>query len=103
MSPMRRAALLLIVLCSASGAAAQVVWDPFDGNPVIPGPEPGSWYEQARWLDAVVKVDGVYHLYFNGTATIPFTAFQDYAIGHATSSDGITWEIDPANPFLTPE
>ena len=103
MDPMRRAVLLLAVLITGSVAGAQVVWDVFEGNPVISPPESGSWDEQARFLDAVVKVDGVYHLFFNGTATIRYWEFQDYAIGHATSSDGITWEMDPSNPVLTPE
>ena len=101
MNPMRRAAWLVIVLCTAAVAGAQMVWVPYEGNPIWPPPEPGTWCDQGRWVDWMILVDGTYHLFFNGGPN-RFSSV-DWAIGHATSTDGIHWEMDPANPVMTPE
>ncbi|MHC4570460.1 MAG: glycoside hydrolase family protein [Planctomycetota bacterium] len=47
----------------------------------------------------VVKVNGTYHMWYNGFGTKPFSML---AISHATSSDGINWQRDPLNPVLIP-
>lgn len=47
----------------------------------------------------VVKVKGIYHMWYNGFGTEPFGMI---AISHATSKDGINWERDPLNPVLIP-
>jgi predicted GH43/DUF377 family glycosyl hydrolase len=101
MSPMRRAALLLIVLCFASVAGAQVVWVPYEGNPIWPPPEPGTWCDKGRWVTSMVLVDDTYHLFFQGVSCQ--LTMNGWAIGHATSTDGINWEMDPANPVMTPQ
>jgi len=78
---------------------AQTEWVDDPTEPVIGHPESGAW-DQDRYPLAVIVVDGVYHLYFNGQdegASFPHA----YDIGHATSPDGIVWEMDPANPVLT--
>jgi predicted GH43/DUF377 family glycosyl hydrolase len=81
-------------------AAAQTDWVQYEGNPVIPPAEDGSWDDGRRFVDCVIEVDGTYHLYYHGQAEgLPILNYYD--IGHATSSDGITWELDPANPVLT--
>ncbi len=91
--------LVAMVLVIPGVAVAQTEWvdDPVD--PVIGSPDPGAW-DQDRYPLAVINVDGMYHLYFNGQdegASFP----HGYDIGHATSSDGVTWVMDPANPVLT--
>ncbi len=91
--------LVAAVLVIPGVAVAQTEWidDPVD--PVIGSPDPGAW-DQDRYPLAVILVDGVYHLYFNGRdegASFP----NAYDIGHATSSDGVSWVMDPANPVLT--
>jgi len=91
--------VILVVVCAASTGARQT-WDVDPHVPVIDGSVMGDWCTGARYVEAVVKVDGVYHLFYSGTS-IAF--FIDHAIGHATSTDGITWEIDPNNPVMAPE
>jgi len=91
--------LAVAVLVIPSVVTAQTEWvdDPVD--PVIVSPEPGAW-DQDRYPLAVIVVDGTYHLYFNGrdeNDSFP----NGYDIGHATSSDGVSWVMDPANPVLT--
>lgn len=95
-----RSVILVLALLWAGGAAAQQDWVVDPQYPVIYGSEMGDWCTGARYVEAVVKVGGVYHLFYSGTS-IAF--FVDHAIGHATSIDGITWEIDPNNPVMAPE
>ena len=45
----------------------------------------------------MVKVGGLYHLYYCSSRPR-----EVWKIGHATSADGIHWTKDPANPVLTP-
>jgi len=90
---------VVLVLTIPGVALAQTEWvdDPVD--PVIGPPETGAW-DQHRYPLAVIVVDGTYHFFFNGQdegVSFPHA----YDIGHATSSDGIDWEMDPANPVLT--
>ncbi len=99
---MRRTCFWMVVavaLMIPGVAVAQTEWVDDPTDPVIGSPEPGAW-DQHRYPMAVVKVDDTYHLFFNGQeegASFP----NAYDIGHATSPDGIDWEMDPANPVLT--
>jgi hypothetical protein len=52
-------------------------------------------------VNTVIVVDGIYHLYYHGTP-VHAPPLEGYQIGHATSPDGVAWELDPANPILTP-
>ncbi len=88
-----------LVLC-ATVASAQDEWIQYPGNPVIESPSSGTWESEARAVEGLVVVNGTYHLFFTATATEPL---RDHAIGHATSTDGINWQMDTANPVLTPE
>lgn len=70
-----------------------------DPAPVLePGP-PGSWDSLRIETPSVVKVGSTYHLYYSG-ADERGAAEGVFAIGHATSSDGIRWRKDPRNPIL---
>ena len=99
MSAHRVAIVLSILVLAAGAAGAQMVWIPFEGNPVLPPVEPGTWYAQGRWVQSMVLVDGTFHLFFLGASIY---GYDDWALGHATSTDGINWEMDPANPVMTP-
>ena len=83
-------------------AAAQTEWvfDPVE--PVLGPGEPGGWDAGFRYPLAVVEVDGTYHLFFNGQQE-GVSGHFDTDIGHATSADGVSWELDPANPVLDGE
>jgi len=98
----RRVLLLAAALaCVAGVATAQTDWVDDPANPVVPPPEPGAW-DAERYTSTVLEVDGTYHMYFigrNAMAADPLYWYWD--IGHATSSDGVSWVMDPANPVLT--
>ena len=92
--------LVAAVLVIPSVVTAQTEWVEDPANPVIAPADPGAWDGGERYPLAVIKVDGIYHLYFNGQETgSPF--LESYDIGHATSTDGVSWEMDQANPVLT--
>ena len=97
----RRVLLLAAALACVAGAAmAQTVWVDDPANPVVPPPEPGAW-DAERYLSSVIEVNGTYHMYFWGRdqpGADPLYWYWD--IGHATSSDGVTWVMDPSNPAL---
>jgi len=91
--------LVAVVMVIPGVVEAQTDWVDDPTDPVIGSPDPGAW-DQDRYPLAVIVVDGTYHLYFNGQDED--TSFpHGYDIGHATSSDGVSWEMDPANPVLT--
>ena len=96
----RLVALGMTVLMWAGTATAQTEWVPYEGNPVIPGAEADEWPGLYRWPEAVIVVDGTYHMFFTGTSVAFLVAHE---IGHATSPDGISWTMDPQNPVMTPE
>ena len=64
-------------------------------NPVLYPGEPGSWDSQCLASGAIIKIDGVLHLYYEG--------FNDHNgqwhIGLATSVDGINW-VKKMNPVV---
>jgi hypothetical protein len=91
-------AVVVALLAVPILAVAQTQWVDDPGNPVIPPPVPGDWATE-RYLGAVIEVDGTYHMYFSGRMGGP--GVQNFEIGHATSSDGVTWVMDPANPVMT--
>jgi len=65
-------------------------------NPVLePGP-PGAWDHNAINHASVLFVNNTYHMWYSGV-----DANDDNQIGHATSSDGITWVKDSTNPVLS--
>ena len=80
-------------------AFAQTEWVDYEGNPVLPPADPDEWDARGRAVDCVIDVNGTYHMYYHANTTA--NAFGDFDIGHATSADGVTWELDPANPVVT--
>lgn len=70
-----------------------------DSTPVLEPSAPGAWDDHATETPSVI-VDGhgVYHLYYSGIAN--GAALGVMAIGHATSTDGLTWTKDPNNPVI---
>ncbi len=68
-----------------------------DSNPVLsPGP-PGSWDDDALIHPCVVLVNDTIHMWYDG-----FRFGFDYSrIGHAISTDWLSWKKDAENPVLT--
>ncbi len=86
------------LLAAPALAVAQSVWTDGPVNPVVPAPDPGAW-DGHRYPAGVVKVDGTYHLYYIGQLASSW-AGDDFQNGHATSTDGVNWDLNPANPVL---
>jgi hypothetical protein len=78
--------------------AGQTVWVDDPANPVLVPGSPGTW-DAWSYINEVVLVDGTYHMFYMGQEEgSPFGFLFD--IGHATSPDGSSWTLDPANPVL---
>ncbi|GIK38243.1 MAG: hypothetical protein BroJett011_20760 [Chloroflexota bacterium] len=71
-----------------------VNWTKYSGNPVLNPGAGGSWEDEDVRSPAVLKVNSVYHMWYAGDDGTTIR------IGHATSSDGLNWTKDPANPVL---
>ena len=65
-----------------------------ESDPVLKPGDPGDWDDV--WVDSpeVLFINGVYHMWYSGNDG------SITQIGHATSSDKITWEKDSLNPVL---
>ena len=96
------AASLLVIVCAVS-ASAQTEWTLDPVEPVLEPAPAGAWDHGSRLIEAVVKVDGIYHMFYRGQPERGFSGYWEgtYAIGHATSPDGIDWTLDPVNPVLS--
>lgn len=70
-------------------------WTRYSGNPVLDLAPTGSWDDTHVSAGSVLKVGTTCHLYYSGYKS------PNWQIGHATSTDGLTWVRDPANPVLS--
>jgi hypothetical protein len=81
-------------------------FQPYVLNPVLsPGMRTrGDWDAGALGSASVIKVDGVYHLYYEAWGKLSEAGrheeYNTLQIGHAVSLDGLHWAKDPANPVL---
>lgn len=76
-----------------------ISWEKDPLNPVLETGESGSWDDTQVFPAAgsVVFDGAIYHLWFGGVKVN-----GAYAIGHATSLDGIIWTKDVSNPVMDP-
>jgi predicted GH43/DUF377 family glycosyl hydrolase len=91
---MKYLSIILIFLCALSfnNSSAQVNWTKY-GNPVFTPGSLGDW-DASIGPFCVVLIDSMYHAWYSGSNGIIS------GIGHATSSDGITWMRDENNPLI---
>ncbi len=76
-----------------------VTWKPISENPVFAGTGRETWDRKIRERGYIlVGDDGTYHLWYTGYA---IDKPPTMSLGHATSTDGIHWTRDPANPIFT--
>jgi hypothetical protein len=65
----------------------------------------GEWDAGAIGSVSVIKVNNVYHVYYEAWGRLSESGteeeYETLQIGHATSTDGIHWEKDPANPVIS--
>lgn len=78
---------------SADGAH----WN-IDAEPVL-RPSQSGWDSLRIETPSVIKVNGVYHMYYTGFDEAGANSGISQ-IGHATSADGTHWKKDSANPVL---
>lgn len=75
-----------------------VAWSPISENPVFQGTGDGTWDRKIRERGYILRVGDTYHLWYTGYNDDKSpTKF----LGHATSTDGVHWKRDPANPIFT--
>lgn len=75
-----------------------ITWTRSPTTPVLQKGTSGQWDDHSVETPSVVIFNDTYHMFYTGYKTNSATEFE---IGHATSSDGITWTKDPANPLVT--
>jgi hypothetical protein len=91
--------LCVVMLCGVGAAVAQTEWVQHPANPIIEPGEEGAWDQFSRLVVKGVVWDGSkYHMIFGGSCDCPEGGA---GLWHATSTDGVIWEMDPANPVLT--
>ena len=83
---------------SKDGLAWQISSRPL----LSPSEDPRAWDSLRVETPSVVKVGGTYHLYYSG-ADFEKAKTAAFSIGHATSTDGVRFTKDPANPILVPD
>ncbi|MHC1706077.1 MAG: T9SS type A sorting domain-containing protein [Bacteroidales bacterium] len=71
-------------------------WQKDANNPIMQGLFNGDWDEKNVQNPRVLHQNGIYQMWYNGGNSVS----NDYQIGYATSTDGITWERSILNPVL---
>jgi len=71
-------------------------WTKDANNPVLTMGAAGTWDNSWINIGGVLYDDTKYHMWYSGCDTLSVGV----KIGHATSTDGLTWTKDPANPVL---
>ena len=89
-----------LAVCVAGPAGAQTEWTNDPADPLLGPGAPDDWDAGAFYPTALLEVDGIYHLYYTGHRD-GAGWLEEIDIGHATSTDGVVWVKDPANPVLT--
>jgi hypothetical protein len=76
---------------------------------IVLGPNPNIGWETDINRPAVVKANGLYHMWYSdyrpGRAVVPWPEVpaKIYFIGYATSVDGVTWKRMSDQPVLSPD
>jgi hypothetical protein len=96
--------LLLLVAAFAGSSRGDefprglVAWEPVAADPVFRGAGGDAWDRKIRERGYILVEGGTFHLWYTGynddRSKLKF-------LGHATSTDGLRWARDPANPVFT--
>lgn len=84
----------------AIGLAAStdgVNWTKYAGNPILAVGPSGAWDDEFVACPKVVKVGGMFHMFYDGNGSAPGT--NAARIGYAFSSDGMHWTKHEGNPL----
>jgi predicted GH43/DUF377 family glycosyl hydrolase len=69
-----------------------------NASPVLIAGEQNNWDSASIAEPSVVKVGSVYHLFYSA---LDQWTIENFQVGYAFSTDGITWTKSPQNPVLT--
>jgi len=70
-------------------------WTKYSENPIASPPNDGSWQSKGLGGCCVLKINGKYYNYHNG-----FDDNNVSRIGYATSSDGISWDLEASKGVI---
>jgi predicted GH43/DUF377 family glycosyl hydrolase len=73
-----------------------LTWNKFMGHPILEPGIAGQWDENKLGPMTVVNHDSMYHMWY-----MAWNFSHEFAIGHATSLNGLDWTKDTLNPVLT--
>ena len=88
---------VVAILISTGVALGQTEWTDHPDNPVVETDDVGPWAPGGASVSTVIFDGATYHMWFTGEQE---GGIDGAEIGHATSTDGIDWTMDPANPVL---
>ncbi len=93
---MKRQALIILLSILSLNLFCQYHWTKHPDNPIMVPGNDGEWTYDAIEPATVMLLDSTYHMYYHAA-----TNGQNWALGHATSLDGIIWIKDSVkNPVL---
>jgi predicted GH43/DUF377 family glycosyl hydrolase len=73
-----------------------ISWTKDESNPVLDKDTTGAWDDRGVFDPSVLLFENTFHMWFSGYSDDGLY----HSIGHATSSDGVTWIRDAGNPVL---
>lgn len=76
-------------------------WAPSEPNPVLT-PTPGAWDAGMVTSPTVIKDGRVYRMWYAGRGQSGEDGPRSFAIGYASSRDGVRWKKSLDNPVLSP-
>lgn len=89
---------LAIFLCLPfASIVAQTNFMKHTGNPILPLGSAGEWDDTEAAFAHVFYDGSTYQMWYSGAPTD-----NNYRIGYAISTDGITWNKNASNPVLSP-
>ncbi len=92
-------AVCLITFVPVAAQDAGVVLTPLDANPVLPRDEMINWEAGGLLNSVVLPWDGQWLMFYQGLNAAQST----WAVGMATSADGVTWTRHADNPVFVPD
>jgi len=78
-----------------------IVWTKYPRNPVLSPGSTGQWDAGSVNEAWVIRQDGGYKMWYTGESAGSGSTSPVYAIGYATSPDGIHWTKYSGNPVFT--
>ena len=96
--------LMLIALLSFNSSFAQINWIKHP-NPVLSPGDSGAWDDLHVIIASVISLNDTLHMWYDanhGDENTGSAASGPNGVGHAISTDGISWIKDTLNPVLTP-